>query len=133
MRILVAEDDEALGGFVRRGLKPEHYVVDVSCNGEQVRSLAQDVPYDLLLLDLSLPQLDGVAVLRQVRVRKPSLPVLVLSARCRVEERVQCLDFGADDFLAKPFAFAELRPESGRSAACLHTTNETVLQVGDLS
>jgi len=132
MRILVAEDDEALGGYVRRGLEAEHYVVDVSCNGEQVRSLAQDVPYDLLLLDLSLPQLDGVAVLRQVRVRKPSLPVLVLSARCRVEERVQCLDFGADDFLAKPFAFAEL---SARIRALLrrcHTTNETVLQVGDL-
>ena len=55
MRILIAEDDEALGGFVRRGLEAEHYVVDVSCNGEQVRSLAQDVPYDLLLLDLSLP------------------------------------------------------------------------------
>ena len=114
MRILIAEDDEALGGFVRRGLEAEHYVVDVSCNGEQVRSLAQDVPYDLLLLDLSLPQLDGVAVLRQVRVRKPSLPVLVLSARSRVEERVQCLDFGAMISWQSPLRSRSCRPESGR-------------------
>ena len=132
MRILVAEDDDALGGFVRRGLEAEHYAVDVSNNGVQVRLLAQDVPYDLLLLDLTLPQLDGMAVLRQVRVCKPTLPVLVLSARSRVEERVQCLDLGADDFLAKPFAFAEL---SARIRALLrrcHTESEAVLQVGDL-
>lgn len=132
MRILIAEDDEALGRFVRRGLEAEHYVVDVSTDGEQARCLAQDVAYDLLLLDLTLPQLDGIAVLRQVRVRKPSLPVLVLSARSRVEERVQCLDLGADDFVAKPFAFAEL---SARIRALLrrcHTANEAVLEVSDL-
>lgn len=132
MRILVAEDDEALGGFVRRGLETEHYSVDVSSDGEQARSLAQQANYDLLLLDLNLPRMDGVTVLRQVRVQKPSLPVLVLSARNRVEVRVQCLDLGADDFLAKPFAFAEL---SARIRALLrrcHTANEAVLEVADL-
>ncbi|HEX3321587.1 MAG TPA: response regulator [Terriglobales bacterium] len=108
MRILVAEDDEALGGFVRRGLEAEHYAVDLSNDGEQAKSLAQQANYDLLLLDLNLPRIDGVTILRQLRVQKPSLPVLVLSARNRVEEKVQCLDLGADDFLAKPFAFSEL-------------------------
>lgn len=132
MRILIAEDDDALSGFVRQGLEMEHYEVDVSFNGEQVRSLAQEREYDLLLLDLSLPNLDGISVLRHVRVRKPSLPVLVLSARSRVEERVHCLDLGADDFLSKPFAFAEL---SARIRALLrrcHTTGDTILRAADL-
>lgn len=132
MRILVAEDDEALGGFVRRGLEAEHYAVDLANDGEQTKSLAQQANYDLLLLDLNLPRLDGVTILRHLRVQKPSLPVLVLSARNRVEEKVQCLDLGADDFLAKPFAFAEL---SARIRALLrrcHTTNEAVLEVADL-
>jgi DNA-binding response OmpR family regulator len=132
MRILVAEDDEALGGFVRRGLEAEHYAVDLSNYGEQAKSLAQQANYDLLLLDLNLPRIDGVTILRQLRVQKPSLPVLVLSARNRVEEKVQCLDLGADDFLAKPFAFAEL---SARIRALLrrcHTANDAVLEVADL-
>lgn len=132
MRILIGEDDEALANFVRQGLEAEHYTADVSTSGEHVRSLAQEADYDLLLLDLGLPQLDGISVLRQVRIRKPSLPVLVLSARNRIEERVQCLDLGADDFLSKPFAFAEL---SARIRALLrrcHTAGEAVLRVGDL-
>ena len=132
MRILVAEDDEALGNFVQRGLEAEHYAVDVSVTGDQVRDLSQAANYDLLLLDLGLPHLDGKAVLRQVRVKKPTLPVLVLSARSRVQERVECLDLGADDFLPKPFAFAEL---SARIRALLrrcHTASEAVLEVGDL-
>jgi DNA-binding response OmpR family regulator/flagellar motor protein MotB len=132
MRILVAEDDEALGNFVRRGLEAEHYVVDVSASGDQARTWSQENSYDLLLLDLGLPNLDGKAVLRQVRVKKPTLPVVVLSARSRVEERVECLDLGADDFLPKPFAFAEL---SARIRALLrrcHTASEAVLEVGDL-
>src|SRR5678816_3312694 len=132
MRILVAEDDEALGNFVRLGLEAEHYAVDVSASGDQVRDLSQATNYDLLLLDLGLPNLDGKTVLRQVRVKKPTLPVLVLSARSRVQERVECLDLGADDFLSKPFAFAEL---SARIRALLrrcHTVSEAVLEVGDL-
>ena len=97
MRILIAEDDAALSGFVRQGLREEHYTVDVAEDGEQARSMGSEVDYDLVVLDLNLPKLDGVSVLRHLRLRRPSLPVLVLTLRSRVEDRVQCLDTGADD------------------------------------
>ena len=108
MRILLAEDDTALAGFVRKGLEAESYAVDVSADGEQARALASELDYDLIVLDLNLPRLDGVSILRYVRSKKPSLPILILTARGRVDERVQCLDFGADDYLVKPFSFSEL-------------------------
>jgi two-component system response regulator QseB len=103
MRILIAEDDEALAKFVRQGLESEHYSVDVLTDGEQARAAAIDVEYDVVVLDLNLPKMDGVAVLRHLRSRKPTVPVLVLTQRTRVEDRVQCLDTGADDYIRKPF------------------------------
>ena len=108
MRILIAEDDAALAGFVRQGLQGEHYQVDVVEDGEQARAMGSEVDYDLVILDLNLPKLDGVSVLRHLRLKRPSLPVLVLTQRSRVEDRVQCLDIGADDYLPKPFSFSEL-------------------------
>src|SRR6266545_6034673 len=108
MRILIAEDDTALAGFVRKGLEAEHYAVDVSADGEQARALATEFDYDLVVLDLNLPRLDGIAILKDVRRRKAQLPILILTARGRVEDRVQCLDSGADDYLVKPFSFSEL-------------------------
>ena len=107
MRILIAEDDEALAQFVRQGLENEHYTVEVFADGEQARQAATEGEYDLVVLDLNLPRLDGVSVLRQLRVKKPTLPILVLTQRNRVEDRVQCLDTGADDYLAKPFRMEE--------------------------
>lgn len=132
MRILIAEDDEALARFVRQGLEGEHYSVDVARDGEQARTTAIEGPYDLVILDLNLPKLDGVTVLRQLRLKKPSLPVLILTQRTKVEDRVACLDTGADDYLPKPFSFSEL---SARVRALLrrsHLPSESVLQVGDL-
>jgi DNA-binding response OmpR family regulator len=132
MRVLVAEDDPALGSFVKKGLEAEHYAVDVSCDGEQARAMAGEMDYDLVLLDLNLPRVDGVAILRYLRTRKPSMPILVLTSRNRVEDRVQCLDLGADDYLGKPFSFAEL---SARIRALLrrsHVPAESVLIVEDL-
>src|SRR5216683_1267087 len=99
MRILIAEDDGALAGFVRQGLQGEHYTVDVVEDGEQARAMGSEFDYDLVILDLNLPKLDGVSVLRHLRLKRPSLPVLVLTQRSRVEDRVQCLDAGADDYL----------------------------------
>lgn len=84
MRILIAEDDTALAGFVRKGLEAEHYAVDVSSDGEQARALATEFDYDVIVLDLMLPRLDGVTILKQVRSRKPGVPILVLTARSRV-------------------------------------------------
>jgi DNA-binding response OmpR family regulator len=77
-----------------------------SADGEQARALASELDYDLVVLDLNLPRLDGVSILRHVRSKKPGLPILVLTARGRVDERVQCLDLGADDYLVKPFSFS---------------------------
>lgn len=132
MRILIAEDDGSLASFVKKGLEAEHYAVDVAADGEQARAVAGEFDYDLLILDLNLPRLDGVSILRAVRARKPSVPILILTARTKVEDRVQCLDLGADDFLGKPFSFSEL---SARIRALLrrsHVPAESVLTVGDL-
>ena len=132
MRILVVEDDAPLATFVRKGLEAEHYAVDVAEDGELARQMAADSDYDLMILDLNLPKLDGIGVLHAVRPKKPSLPVLVLTARSRVEDRVQSLDTGADDCLIKPFSFTEL---SARVRALLRRgprTIETVLRVSDL-
>ncbi|HYH00139.1 MAG TPA: response regulator transcription factor [Terriglobales bacterium] len=132
MRILVVEDDSPLANFVRKGLEAEHYAVDVAADGEQARVLVSECVYDLLILDLNLPKMDGVSVLRQVRPERPDLPVLVLTARSRVEDRVLCLDSGADDCLIKPFSFSEL---SARVRALLRrgrSVSDSVLKVADL-
>ena len=132
MRILVVEDDAPLASFVRKGLEAEHYAVDVAGDGELARQMAGESDYDLVILDLNLPKLDGIAVLNSIRPKKPSLPVLVLTARSRVEDRVLSLDAGADDCLIKPFSFTEL---SARVRALLRRgprTVDTVLRVSDL-
>lgn len=132
MRILIAEDDGPVASFVKKGLEAEHYAVDISADGEQARAMASEFDYDLVILDLNLPRLDGVSILRNVRTRKSSMPVLILTARSRVEDRVQCLDMGADDYLIKPFSFSEL---SARIRALLrrsHLPVESVLAVDDL-
>ena len=132
MRILIAEDDEALSRFVRQGLEGEHYSVDVVPDGEQARAAATQFDYDVIILDLNLPKLDGVSVLRHLRSKKPSLPVLVLTQRTRVEDRVQCLDTGADDYLAKPFSFSELSARIRALVRRSHLPSESVLLAGDL-
>jgi two-component system, OmpR family, copper resistance phosphate regulon response regulator CusR len=132
MRILIAEDDEALSRFVRQGLEGEHYTGDVFPDGEQARTAATQFEYDLVILDLNLPKLDGVSVLRHLRAKKPSLPVLVLTQRTRVEDRVQCLDTGADDYLAKPFSFSELSARIRALVRRSHLPSESVLIAGDL-
>ncbi len=108
MRILIADADPALASFVKRGLEAEHYAVDVSPNGQQTRAMAAEFDYDLLILDPKSQLLDGIAVLRSLRGCKPRMPILILTAESRVEERVECLDLGADDYLTKPFSFIEL-------------------------
>lgn len=132
MRILIAEDDDALGKFVRQGLEGEHYTVDVCKDGEQARAAAIDSEYDLVILDLNLPKVDGVSVLRHLRLKKPSLPVLVLTQRTRVEDRVECLDTGADDYLPKPFSFSELSARIRALIRRSHLPSESVLTIADL-
>jgi len=132
MRILIAEDDEALAKFVRQGLEAEHYTVDICRDGEQARTAATESEYDVFILDLNLPKLDGITVLRHLRTKKPSVPVLVLTQRNRVEDRVQSLDTGADDYLGKPFSFSELSARIRALIRRSHLPSESVLTVADL-
>jgi DNA-binding response OmpR family regulator len=108
MRILIVEDDRKLAEFVARGLRGERFAVDVAGNGVEGERFIQSFEYDLLLLDLLLPQLSGSELLRRVRVAHPALPILVLTARDAVEDKVTHFEAGADDYLTKPFDFAEL-------------------------
>jgi len=132
MRILLAEDDEALGRFVRQGLEAENHAVEIFPDGEQAKNAAIENDFDLVVLDLNLPRLDGVSVLRHLRMKKPTLPVLVLTQRTRVEDRVQCLDLGADDYLGKPFSFNELSARIRALVRRSHLPSESVLAVADL-
>ena len=132
MRILVVEDDVPVASFLRKGLEAEHYAVDVAPDGEEARWLACECEYDLMVLDLNLPKLDGMGVLRGVRPKRPSLPVLVLTGRSRLEDRIHALDSGADDCLVKPFSYSEL---SARVRALLRrrpVAASTLLRVADL-
>ena len=108
MRILLVEDELKVASFIRSALEEHSYAVDVSHDGEEAHNLAESTDYDLVILDIMLPRMDGFQVLRRLRARKPALPVLVLTARGTVEDRVRGLDLGADDYLVKPFALAEL-------------------------
>ncbi|GAC1617078.1 MAG: response regulator transcription factor [Candidatus Acidiferrum sp.] len=108
MRILVVEDDAPMAEFLRHGLGLEKFSVQMVADGREAQRLACDLPFDLLLLDLNLPGASGLDVLRNVRCAMPDLPVLIVSGAGSVEERVLGLDAGADDYLAKPFIFAEL-------------------------
>lgn len=131
MRILVVEDDRKVAGFVQGGLEQEGYAVDVLYAGTEVGAHASTVDYDAVVLDLMLPGRSGLQVLRDIRARKPALPVLILTAKDSVEARVAGLDSGADDYMAKPFALAEL---SARLRALLRrgAPKETRLRVADL-
>lgn len=108
MRLLVVEDDEKLSGFIRRGLNEARFVVDAVADGASALRAVAEVQYDLVVLDLMLPVVSGLDVLRRMRAAGNRAPVVVLSARDTVEDRVSGLQAGADDYLVKPFAFVEL-------------------------
>ena len=108
MRILLVEDDLNLAQFIRKGLKEEQYAVDFAADGEEGLELALGNPYDLLILDIMLPKLDGLTLCRRVRAKGNMTPVLLLTARNTLEAKISGFDTGADQFLPKPFAFAEM-------------------------
>ncbi len=108
MRILVVEDEKKIADFLQRGLESNGYAVDVADHGQAAVNYVHDTDYDLVILDLMLPDMDGMKVLERIRSRKIGPPVLILSARGAVDDRVKGLELGADDYLTKPFAFVEL-------------------------
>src|SRR6202140_736071 len=133
MRILVAEDDAPLAEFLHQRLLQEQFAVQVVSNGLEAQQLASDQIYDLVILDLNLPGAGGLEVMRGIRSKKPDLPVVIVTGASMVEERVRGLDAGADDYVAKPFAFAEL---AARIRAVLRRGSRpanAILTVGDLA
>jgi len=108
MRILIVEDEKKVASFIERGLREERFAVDVAADGEQALERALSVPYDVILLDVRLPGRNGFDVLRELRAARCRSRVLMLTARDGIEDRVRGLEGGADDYLTKPFAFAEL-------------------------
>src|SRR5215813_11180624 len=131
MRILIVEDEKKLASFIKKGLQQEGYAADTVYDGREAVENAALFEYDLLILDLMLPTKSGLDVLRDIRAKKPNLPVLVLTAKGAVDDKVAGLDAGADDYLIKPFAFAEL---SARIRALLRrgTQENTWLRLADL-
>jgi two-component system OmpR family response regulator len=134
VRILVVEDDERIASFVVKGLKENGYAVDHSADGEGALGLALAVNYDAAVVDLMLPKLDGLSLIQQLRAKQVRVPVLILSARASVDDRVRGLQAGGDDYLTKPFAFSELL---ARVQALIRRATQTVepsrLAAGDLS
>ena len=132
MRILVVEDEQKVANFIRMGLKQEQYAVDIAKDGREGLHLAESVDYDLLILDLMLPGIPGLDLLKRLREHKKTVPVIILTAKGDVDDKVAGLDSGANDYLVKPFALAEL---SARIRALLRretTQASNVLRCGDL-
>jgi DNA-binding response OmpR family regulator len=132
MRILVVDDDRRLVGIVKRGLLEEAYAVDAAYDGEEGEYLAEVNPYDLVILDIMMPKKDGIEVCRELRTRKVNTPILMLTAKDTVEDRVRGLDAGADDYLVKPFAFSELLARVRALLRREGMTKSPELEVGDL-
>jgi heavy metal response regulator len=133
MRLLVVEDEKKVAGFIKKGLEEEGYAVDWVSDGNEGLWMAVDGVYDLILLDINLPGMDGLEVLRELRKKEIKTPVLLLTIRATIEDKVLGLDTGADDYLTKPFAFQELL---ARVRALLRRRVEAeppLLQVADLT
>jgi heavy metal response regulator len=133
MRILVVEDEKKTASFVRKALQAEGFAVDVCPNGDDALAAARATPFDGIVLDIMLPGRDGLSVLRQLRERKNATPVLLLSARGEVNERVEGLNAGADDYLPKPFELAELVARVRALTRRSGENKSTVLRVADLA
>jgi two-component system OmpR family response regulator len=134
MRILVVEDDGKIASFVIKGLKQSGYAVDHSGDGERALALAQAVDYDAAVVDVMLPKLDGLSLVEQLRARGNRVPVLILSAKASVDDRVRGLQAGGDDYLTKPFAFSELLARiQALIRRATHSVEPARLTVGDLT
>jgi two-component system OmpR family response regulator len=133
VRLLIVEDERDLADTLRRALEEEEFAVDISADGEDALFKIREMPYDAVVLDLMLPRLDGWAVLKQARADGIRTPVLVLTARDVIEDRVRGLNLGADDYLTKPFALAELVARVRAMIRRAYGNPVSTLQLGDLT
>ena len=134
MRVLVIEDDKKIASFIVNGLKQSGFAVDHCADGESGLDMAQSVPYDAAVIDIMLPRLDGLTLVQRLRRDGKHVPVLILSAKTTVDDRVRGLQAGGDDYLVKPFAFSELLARvQALIRRATHATEPTKLSVADLS
>jgi heavy metal response regulator len=132
MRILIVEDEPKIARFIDKGLREEGYSVDIARNGEEALSFVESAPYDVIILDLLLPKVDGITVCRRIRDSNLNVSILILTARDSIEDRVTGLDAGADDYLVKPFAFVELLARMRALLRRPKALTNNVLRIGDL-
>lgn len=132
MRILVVEDEHKIANAIKKGLEQESYAVDVAYDGEYGYDLAATEDHDVIVLDLMLPKMNGMEICRALRGEEKHVPILMLTARGQLEDKVEGLNAGADDYLVKPFAFAELLARIRALARRPKNNTGTVLKVGDL-
>ncbi|PIP71557.1 MAG: DNA-binding response regulator [Nitrospinae bacterium CG22_combo_CG10-13_8_21_14_all_47_10] len=133
MRILIVEDERKVAGFIKKGLEEETYAVDIAPDGEEGLLLGEQNQYDLIILDLMLPKINGLEVLSTLRARKIETPILLLTAKDSVEDKVTGLNLGADDYLTKPFAFSELLARIRVLLRRGKTEVKTTLEIADLT
>ncbi len=132
MRILIIEDEEKVANFIKRGLREEGYSVDVAYDGEEGHFQVSSNEYDVIILDLMLPKIDGISLCKRLRQEKITTPILMLTAKDSVKDKVTGLDSGANDYLTKPFSFEELLARIRALLRKSETTTPTKLQIGDL-
>jgi two-component system, OmpR family, response regulator len=133
VKVLVIEDEKKIASFVRKGLEAQGFVVEVSHHGDEGYSMATTRSYDVLVLDIMLPGRDGLSILRNLRERKLTLPVILLTARSELNERLEGLNLGADDYLAKPFFLEELIARIQAVVRRAAGTPQSILEVEDLT
>lgn len=132
MRLLVVEDERKLANIIKKGLSEEGFAVDAAYNGEEGQYLAESEEYDLIILDIMLPKVDGLTICKELRAKNIRAPVLMLTAKSEVDDKVAGLDSGADDYMTKPFSFLELR---SRIHALIRRSNQETsptLTISDL-
>jgi heavy metal response regulator len=133
MRILVIEDEKKVANFIKKGLEEEHYAVDNAYDGESGLYMSEVNEYDLIILDLMIPKIDGLEVLKRIRKNRNNVPVLVLTARDTVEDIVRGLDSGCDDYLTKPFEFLEFLARIRALLRREKIDKEPILKIADLT
>jgi len=133
MKILIIEDEKKVASFMKKGFESEGFVVDTAYNGKDGLEHAYDQSYDIIVLDLMLPGLDGLSLLQQIRKEQVTTPVLILTARGHVDDRIEGLNLGADDYLVKPFAFGELLARVRALLRRSHPRKNPILEFDDLT